>query len=47
MLYGVSIHDPASFLVAMVLVILFAATAALRPAIRAMRTDPLRALRHS
>ena len=45
-LYGVKPHDPASLLLASAGVVLVAATAALLPARKAMRIDPVRALRY-
>jgi putative ABC transport system permease protein len=45
-LYGVSTTDPASFASAFVLVLGSAAAAALIPAWKAARTDPLAALRY-
>jgi ABC-type antimicrobial peptide transport system permease subunit len=46
MLYGVTADDPATFAAASALVALVAFAAALRPAVRAARVDPMTALRH-
>lgn len=45
-LYGISNLDPATYLVAIAVFILTVAVAALLPARKALRVDPLRALRH-
>jgi len=46
LLYGVAPEDPETFAIASVLVALVACAAALGPALRAARIDPMRALRH-
>jgi ABC-type antimicrobial peptide transport system permease subunit len=46
MLYGVSTHDPAGFGVTLVLIGIGSLAAALVPGSRAVRIDPVRALRH-
>jgi ABC-type antimicrobial peptide transport system permease subunit len=46
MLYGVTADDPVTFVAASVVVALVACAAALRPALRAARVDPMTALRH-
>jgi predicted permease len=46
MLYGVTADDPATFVAASAVVALVACAAALRPALRAARVDPMTALRH-
>jgi ABC-type antimicrobial peptide transport system permease subunit len=45
-LYGISALDPEAYLAAIAIFLLTVATAALWPARRALRIDPLRALRH-
>lgn len=46
LLFGVGAEDPATFLAASAVVTLVACAAALAPALRAARTDPVAALRH-
>jgi putative ABC transport system permease protein len=46
MLYGVSATDPATFAIVLCFVTLAAVLAAYVPARRAMRVDPIVALRH-
>jgi ABC-type antimicrobial peptide transport system permease subunit len=46
MLYGVRAHDAASFAIAAAIVMVVASLAAAGPLRRAMRIDPLRALRY-
>jgi ABC-type lipoprotein release transport system permease subunit len=46
MLYGIASDDPATFAAATAVVALVACAAALRPAWRAARVDPMTALRH-
>jgi ABC-type antimicrobial peptide transport system permease subunit len=46
MLCGVTADDPATFVAASAVVALVACAAALRPALRAARVDPMTALRH-
>jgi hypothetical protein len=45
MLYGVSTHDPATFIGVTALIFMVALAASLVPALRASRVDPLRAMR--
>jgi ABC-type lipoprotein release transport system permease subunit len=45
MLFGVSSHDPVTFVGVSVALLLIALAACLAPAVRAMRVDPLIALR--
>jgi putative ABC transport system permease protein len=45
-LYGVPFYDPLSFIGLSVFVLFLAALASLIPAIRALRVDPMVALRH-
>jgi ABC-type antimicrobial peptide transport system permease subunit len=45
LLYGVSVHEPAIYLAAPLLLGLVAVTSALVPALRASRVDPITALR--
>jgi putative ABC transport system permease protein len=47
LLYGVTVHDPMTFLIVPIALIFVAAVASLAPALRAARLDPLRALRSS
>jgi ABC-type antimicrobial peptide transport system permease subunit len=44
-LYGVSIHDPLSFVCASTIVLFFAGLAGFLPGFRATRIDPARTLR--
>jgi ABC-type antimicrobial peptide transport system permease subunit len=45
-LYGISNFDPATYLAAIAVFLVTVTIAALLPARRALRIDPLRALRH-
>jgi len=45
-LYGVQLNDPATLAIASAVVAAMAVLAALDPALRAARTDPMVALRH-
>jgi ABC-type lipoprotein release transport system permease subunit len=45
-LYGISNLDPISYSAAIILLVVMSTIAALAPAQRALRVDPVRALRH-
>jgi putative ABC transport system permease protein len=45
-LYGIRAHDPLTLAVATVLIVVVGLSAGLVPAVRAMRIEPIRALRH-